>query len=295
MNVKSNVKKRREERIRQLTAADAARAALPGWSNGNGTDSKWMSVTPATEHDEATESDPEFLWKRGQGRWTDISSYGSRDIEDGGRKRKHSSFWSMMFIKLVISAALFVGIWGINQYEPAWAFPIRIFVADALTKEMDFAAAEVWYERTFGGPPSFIPIFKHNEDKSLKVGSSNGFSTPMEGTLAGSFALSLKGVEIIPDQEGESSVQVKSTETGRVVSVSRDALTGMTVVIQHAGGYESLYGHLDEPFVEKGDWVESGDVIGVLPSKSSPPYATLYFALKINDRYIDPAELISFD
>ncbi|MNW08820.1 Stage IV sporulation protein FA [compost metagenome] len=90
-------------------------------------------------------------------------------------------------------------------------------------------------------------------------------------------------------------MQVKSTKTGRVVSVSRDALTGMTVVIQHAGGYESLYGHLDEPFVEKGDWVESGDVIGLLPSKSSPPYATLYFALKINDRYIDPAELISFD
>ncbi|MNC72583.1 Stage IV sporulation protein FA [compost metagenome] len=96
-------------------------------------------------------------------------------------------------------------------------------------------------------------------------------------------------------QEGDSSVQVKSTGTGRVISVTRDAITGMTVAIQHAGGYESLYGHLEEPFVEKGDWVESGDVIGVLPSKSSPPYTTLYFALKNNDRYIDPAELISFD
>ncbi|MNN22581.1 Stage IV sporulation protein FA [compost metagenome] len=234
-----------------------------------------------------------MLWKRGQGRWTDTSSYVSGEIDYGGGRSP--SFWSTMFIRFVISAVLFVGIWGMNRYEPQWAVPIRIFVAESLTKEMDFAAVEVWYERTFGGPPSFIPIFKHSEDKSLKVGSSNGFSAPVEGTLAGSFALSLKGVEIIPVQEGDSSVQVKSTGTGRVISVTRDAITGMTVAIQHAGGYESLYGHLEEPFVEKGDWVESGDVIGVLPSKSSPPYTTLYFALKNNDRYIDPAELISFD
>ncbi|MNI42691.1 Stage IV sporulation protein FA [compost metagenome] len=210
----------------------------------------------------------------------------------GGRRRP--SFWSMLFIRFVISAALFVGIWVMNRYEPQWAVPIRIFVAESLTKEMDFEAVEVWYERTFGGPPSFIPIFKHNENKSFKVGSSNGFSAPLKGTLAGSFALSLKGVEIIPEQEG-SSVQVKSSGTGRIVSVTNDAITGITVVIQHAEGYESLYGHLNEPFVEKGDWVESGDVIGVLPSESSPPYPTLYFALKNKDRYIDPAELISFD
>ncbi|MNO72137.1 Stage IV sporulation protein FA [compost metagenome] len=293
MDVKSNIKKRRQERIRQLTAADAVNISLPGWNSGTGTNPQLMPATPTPELDETPQADPEMLWKKGQGRWGDTSSYVSGDIVYGGGKR--SSFWGAMFIRFIISAVLFVVIWGMNRYEPEWAVPIRIIVAEALTKEMDFASVEVWYERTFGGPPSFIPIFKQHEDKSLKVGASNGFSAPVEGTLAGSFALSLKGVEIIPEQEDGSSVQIKSSGTGRVVSVTNDAITGITVVIQHAEGYESLYGHLSEPFVEKGDWLESGDVIGVLPSESSPPYPTLYFALKNNDRYIDPAELISFD
>lgn len=302
MDVKSNVKKRRAERIRQLTMEDVAGPLLPerGWETAAG-----KGLTPLKDRtrdsaaDNGEERDPELLWKRGQGRWQD--PYGSlfgNGEEPGSGPRKRSSFWTTMFVRLVISALLFAGIWGMERYKPSWSLPIRAFVAQSLTEEMDFQAMEAWYERHFGGAPSFIPIFNSREENGLKVGAAGGFTSPVAGSLAGPFALSLKGVEIIPDANGASgsgNVPVKSIETGRVLSVTRDAITGQTVAVQHAGGYISVYGHLERVSVEKGDWLEGGDVLGGLPPRTQSPLPTLYFAIKKDERYIDPAEVIPFD
>ncbi|WP_068783101.1 M23 family metallopeptidase [Paenibacillus phocaensis] len=305
MDVKSNVKKRRAERIRQLTLEDAAgpgpRRTEHGWESVPGhaaiphRDQAGRKVKGERADITLSEPDPELLWKRGQGRWEDPygNAYGSRNEEPGvpGPKRR-STFWSAMFVRLVISALLFAAIWGINRYEPSWSTPIRAFIAKSLTVEMDFQAAQAWYERYFGGAPSFIPIFQTKEDQGLRVGGAAGFSPPISGSLASPFALSLKGVEIIPDA---GSSQVKAIETGRVLRIARDAVTGQTVTVQHAGGYVSVYGHLEQISVEKGDWLEGGDVLGSLPPRTQSPLPTLYFAMKKDDRYIDPADVIPFD
>ncbi|MNW44408.1 Stage IV sporulation protein FA [compost metagenome] len=305
MDVKSNVKKRRAERIRQLTLEDAAGPGPlrpeRGWESAPG-----QAAIPPREQTgrnakgeradfTASDPDPELLWKRGQGRWQDPygGAYGSRTedpIVPGPRKK--STFWTALFVRLVISSLLFAAVWGMNRYEPSWATPIRAFIAKSLTVEMDFQAVEAWYTRYFGGAPSFIPIFKTNEDSGLRVGAAAGFSSPIAGHLASPFALSLKGIEIIPDT---GSSQVKTIETGRVLRVARDAVTGQTVTVQHAGGYVSVYGHLEQISVEKGDWLEGGDVLGSLPPRTQSPLPTLYFAIQKDDRYIDPADVIPFD
>ncbi len=301
MDVKSNVKKRRAERIRQLTMEDAVGPLPPdqGWGSapGRAAAPPRTKPWPVSAGQDDTDPDPELLWKRGQGRWQDpyAGAYGSGKGDDelmGLGPGKRSTFWFAMFVRLVISTLLFAAIWGMNRYEPAWATPIRAFIAKSLTVEMDFQAAQAWYERNFGGAPSFIPIFKTNEDHGLRVGGAAGFSLPIEGSLASPFALSLKGVEIIPDT---GSLQVKAIETGRVLRVAREAETGQTVTVQHAGGYVSVYGHLEQISVEKGDWLEGGDVLGSLPPRTQSPLPTLYFAIKKDDRYIDPADVIPFD
>ncbi|EES73049.1 peptidase, M23 family [Paenibacillus sp. oral taxon 786 str. D14] len=301
MDVKSNVKKRRAERIRQLTMEDAVGPLPPdqGWGSapGRAAAPPRTKPWPVSAGQDDTDPDPELLWKRGQGRWQDpyAGAYGSGKGDDelmGPGPGKRSTFWFAMFVRLVISTLLFAAIWGMNRYEPAWATPIRAFIAKSLTVEMDFQAAQAWYERNFGGAPSFIPIFKTNEDHGLRVGGAAGFSLPIEGSLASPFALSLKGVEIIPDT---GSLQVKAIETGRVLRVAREAETGQTVTVQHAGGYVSVYGHLEQISVEKGDWLEGGDVLGSLPPRTQSPLPTLYFAIKKDDRYIDPADVIPFD
>ena len=301
MDVKSNVKKRRAERIRQLTMEDAVGPLPtdPGWGSapGRAVAPPRSKPRPASSGQDDSDPDPELLWKRGQGRWQDpyAGAYGGGKGDDelmGPGSGRSPTFWSAMFVRLVISTLLFAAIWGMNRYEPAWATPIRAFIAKSLTVEMDFQAAQAWYERYFGGAPSFIPIFKTNEDHGLRVGATAAFSLPIEGSLASPFALSLKGVEIIPDT---GSLQVKAIDTGRVVRVAREAETGQTVTVQHAGGYLSVYGHLDQISVEKGDWLEGGDVLGSLPPRTQSPLPTLYFAIKKDDRYIDPADVIPFD
>lgn len=50
-----------------------------------------------------------------------------------------------------------------------WALKAQDFVSDALNKDMDFAAAQVWYEEHFDGAPSFIPIFGDEEQPAQKL------------------------------------------------------------------------------------------------------------------------------
>lgn len=276
--MKDNVVNRRDKRIRQLTVGDLAEDQ-----------SKDLSI-----HLSDPEPDPEFLWKKGQGRWKD-DMFGGFEEDPGNKKDKQTSFWKMMLVRLVVSCFIFAGLWAIEQYKPSWSLPLRAFVAEALTEEMDFGAVETWYTRNFGGTPSFIPIFNYQGDHGLKVNSSSSFNVPLDGTIGGPFALSLRGVEVIPSNDSNRRTQVKSVSTGRILAVQNDALNGQTVMIQHAGGYVSIYGHLEQPSVEAGDWVEGGEVIGSLPLPAGDSLPTLYFALKKDDRYLDPADVIPFD
>lgn len=311
MDVKSNVKRRREERIKQLVSQEggnSARSSLQLQQESSDTiplnavrdytsrleGREGQASASPPRNSEEYERDPELMWKLGQGRWKDPSPFREQDSPafTGG---KRSSFWRMFFIRLIISVLIFSSLWAINRYEPSWSGPVRLFVARSLTYEMDFGAAEDWYKRHFGGAPTFIPIFRQSAEKGVKVDNAINFSVPLDGRIAGSFALSLKGVNIVPAGDSSEGLQVKSVETGRVLSAGDDALTGKTVVIQHASGYVSIYGHLEQFFIEKGEWVENGELIGKLPAVADQGVPALYFALKKDEQYIDPADVIPFD
>jgi len=313
MNVKSNVKRRREERIKQLVSSghpyiredhgglnDMLQSPEESRFADRDTDpiadsQRTQDIRDFAKSSLDKEQDPEWMWKHGKGRWNRDSGLAGQQEPLFPNEERGSSFWGMLFTRLCISLLIFAGLWAVNRYEPAWGGSIRLFVAHSLTHEMDFGAAEAWYKRNFGGAPTFIPIFRQSEDKGVKVNNASSFSIPIKGRIASAFALSFKGVNIVPANDSNTGLQVKSVETGRVLRVGSDAFTGETIVIQHAGGYVSTYGHLQQAFVEKGDWVESGDLIGKLSSPSEQNVPTLYFALQKNERYIDPADVIPFD
>jgi murein DD-endopeptidase MepM/ murein hydrolase activator NlpD len=56
---------------------------------------------------------------------------------------------------------------------------------------------------------------------------------------------------------------------------------GVTVVLRHGdGSQETLYGHMSELFVEPGDWVEQGEVIGRVGSTGNSTGPHLHFELR---------------
>ncbi|MBP2000397.1 stage IV sporulation protein FA [Paenibacillus shirakamiensis] len=302
MDINSNIKKRREERIKQLLTEpqNQGNLSLPLWNNEiDLAEYRIQNVyTPYPEQIETVfpEPDPELVWKQNGSRWRESPSTFYPGDSISPEPGKSSSFWRMMRIRILLSAAIFGALWGIQRYQPPWSLPITLFVKENLTHEMDFTAAEVWYENHFGGAPSFIPIFGQQAVQGEKVQGSRIFSSPLTGTIAQPFALNLKGIEIIPASKSISGLQIRTVETGRISDISQDAVQGLTVQIQHAGGYMSVYAHLGSITVEKGDWVEGGTEIGTLKTASAKQKVSpLYFALKKDGRYIDPADVIPFD
>ncbi len=70
---------------------------------------------------------------------------------------------------------------------------------------------------------------------------------------------------------------------------------GNLVVIRHANGLETFYGHLSRRDVESGQWVSAGDVIGLGGSTGRSTGPHLHFETRYRGAAFDPAWLIDFE
>jgi len=70
---------------------------------------------------------------------------------------------------------------------------------------------------------------------------------------------------------------------------------GNLVVIRHANGLETFYGHLSRRDVKSGDWVNAGDIIGLGGSTGRSTGPHLHFETRYHGAAFDPAWLIDFE
>ena len=70
---------------------------------------------------------------------------------------------------------------------------------------------------------------------------------------------------------------------------------GNLVVIRHANGLETFYGHLSKRNVDSGDWVSAGDIIGLGGSTGRSTGPHLHFETRYKGAAFDPAWLIDFE
>ena len=91
----------------------------------------------------------------------------------------------------------------------------------------------------------------------------------------------------------EAGTQVVAAASGTVIAVGEDDRLGVNISIEHTGGYVTTYASLHpETFVEVGDTVSAGDVIGTVGNTSLTEAALgahLHFSVKRNGELIDPA------
>lgn len=294
--MRSSVKQRREERIRELLNQEQQGRTKPSGLllSDTETNTEPGAEVPPWNYTAEEERDPELLWKQGRGLWRNEDDRAGGEVPFHPGPQNRGSFLRSLLHRTLFSVVLFGALWGIQHYQPAWAGPVQSFVSDNLEHEMDFQAVQTWYNHNFGGAPSFIPIFGHDEQPQQLVQSNQGVSVPVEGTVAEGFSITLKGVEILPEVGSTGALEVKSMETGRVASVRNDAITGQTVTVQHSGGYTSVYGRLSKVEVTAGDWLESGESLGEFVQSETGP-DTVYFAVTKDGLYVDPAEVVPLD
>lgn len=94
------------------------------------------------------------------------------------------------------------------------------------------------------------------------------------------------------DVAAEKTTVVKASAEGTVKSIKNDPRYGLTVVIEHANGFSSVYSNLlTAEFIEEGENVEQGQTIGTVGNTATFEIADeshLHFEILKDDVSVDP-------
>jgi len=86
----------------------------------------------------------------------------------------------------------------------------------------------------------------------------------------------------------ERGARVRAPFAGRVVYGDWLPGMGLMIVIDHGGGYMSLYGHTEEIFRKVGENVAAGDVIGAVGDSGGHNEPALYFEVRRGREPVNP-------
>jgi murein DD-endopeptidase MepM/ murein hydrolase activator NlpD len=94
------------------------------------------------------------------------------------------------------------------------------------------------------------------------------------------------------DLGGESGDVVHASAPGRVSSAGWTGGHGRTVVVQHAGGYQTMYAHLRTIVVSIGVEVEAGAPLGLMGSSGRSTGPHLHFEVRRGGVPLDPLDVL---
>lgn len=134
-------------------------------------------------------------------------------------------------------------------------------------------------------------------DSEFDVGARQPFATlrgklpwPVQGRVAARFAQSRGGSEAAVRWNGllidaQRGARVRAPCHGRVIYSDWLQGMGLLLIIEHGGGYLTLFGHAEILYKRVGDRVAPGDVIGALSDAGNPQ---LYFEIRHGRTALDP-------
>jgi len=121
------------------------------------------------------------------------------------------------------------------------------------------------------------------------------FKRPIEGITTGVYGSQriLNGKPRRPhfgiDIAAQKGTVIKNSNTGEVLLAEKNLFfTGGTIIIDHGHGVITIYSHLDEIFVKKGEFVKRGEKIGTVGSTGRSTGPHLDFRIYCNNVPVDP-------
>ncbi|MEL7368465.1 MAG: peptidoglycan DD-metalloendopeptidase family protein [Myxococcota bacterium] len=121
---------------------------------------------------------------------------------------------------------------------------------------------------------------------------------PVEGRVSSPFGMRLHPVtaELTHHDGVDIAVSigtpVRASFAGTVVEVTDRPKLGRTLVLRHAGGYRSVFGHIDTALVLPGTVVKAGQVVARSGNSGRSTGPHLHFGLYQNGRAVDPGQWI---
>ena len=94
------------------------------------------------------------------------------------------------------------------------------------------------------------------------------------------------------DFAGKIGTELMAVAPGRVVSAGERVGYGTTVEIDHGLGFTTLYAHLSQILVSRGDWVRPGTIIGLAGSSGRSTGPHLHYEIRYKGAPFDPSKFI---
>ena len=94
------------------------------------------------------------------------------------------------------------------------------------------------------------------------------------------------------DFAGKIGTELMAVAPGRIVSAGERVGYGTTVEIDHGLGFTTLYAHLSQILVSRGDWVRPGTVIGLAGSSGRSTGPHLHYEIRYKGAPFDPTKFV---
>lgn len=111
-------------------------------------------------------------------------------------------------------------------------------------------------------------------------------------TYAYSDGSTASGLHTGIDMAAPTGTPVAAAGRGRVAMATTRIVTGGTVIIEHLPAVYSIYYHLDTVDVEKGDFLEAGEILGTVGSTGLSTGPHLHWELRVAGVAVDPEQII---
>ena len=139
------------------------------------------------------------------------------------------------------------------------------------------------------------------ETKTKEVQKELNFEKPVDGEIVKEYAkdnlvysntLQEWTTHLGIDIKADKTTVVKAAETGTVKTIKNDPRYGLTIVIEHENGYQTVYSNLlSSEFVVEGEKVEKGQSIGTVGNTAAfeiADEAHLHFEVLKDSIQVDP-------
>lgn len=139
-----------------------------------------------------------------------------------------------------------------------------------------------------GGVKPYKPIVVHAYSGPIPAGASRGtgsFVWPTTGWITQKFHARHMGIDI----GNRIGTPIVAADSGYVVYAGTSQYGyGIYILIDHGNGFQTLYAHLDECYVEAGESVGKGQVIGAMGNTGRSTGPHLHFEIRYRGTHRNP-------
>lgn len=143
------------------------------------------------------------------------------------------------------------------------------------------------------GMKIFLPDVKFSTmERAYALGEA--FNKPVRGRLTSRYGYrrdpftSKRAFHRGIDIANRIGARVYAAQEGRVIYAGQRRGYGNAVILEHKFGYKTMYGHLNEIVVKRGQMVKSGQTIGTLGNSGRSTGPHVHFEIWLKNRTIDP-------